>query len=462
MIAGSRKGRDSADGVALAGEAVARQIRRAWAFLVSATLVFALLCGGLFGAGYWYRGHATVKQSACVDVVQGEQAFFRPAYQRNWSAVRADPAGPRCATTGTQEAQPRLGTTILHEGDELQTSDGTLVFLTLWDGSTVQVFEGTVLRIAELRTTQYISRASAFSLNLQRGRVRVSPKADDYSRSRFQVVAGRTTVLMKEGGQRTAGGSFLVEVLSGGDGEAVGAVRASVRRGVGAVRVAGHEPELRLAANEQTIVPANGMPGPPTPARRDLVANGLFTTQAPTDESKSAFAPWQEIRTPGQGGGGFGRIELVRETIDRQPVTAVEFFRGDNSVDSANTGLYQPLGVRVSDLAALELTADVKVLEQNLPGGGMAGSEFPMIVRLDYRDQSGRAHTKTWGFYSLPDPARPEPVAGRLVAAGEWIPLRVDLLALTPQPVRLDAIEVYASGHGYRARITNVAIIGTE
>ena len=33
---------------------------------------------------------------------------------------------------------------------------------------------------------------------------------------------------------------------------------------------------------------------------------------------------------------------------------------------------------------------------------------------------------------------------------------------LIPQPVRLESIEVYASGHGYRARITNVAIVGAE
>jgi len=53
-------------------------------------------------------------------------------------------------------------------------------------------------------------------------------------------------------------------------------------------------------------------------------------------------------------------------------------------------------------------------------------------------------------------------VEARLVNANEWVPLRFDLLELVPQPVRLDSIEIYASGQGYGARITNVAIIGVE
>ena len=48
------------------------------------------------------------------------------------------------------------------------------------------------------------------------------------------------------------------------------------------------------------------------------------------------------------------------------------------------------------------------------------------------------------------------------VKPGEWAKLQVSLRDLTPQPVRLESIDVYASGHGYRARVTNVAIVGTE
>jgi hypothetical protein len=54
------------------------------------------------------------------------------------------------------------------------------------------------------------------------------------------------------------------------------------------------------------------------------------------------------------------------------------------------------------------------------------------------------------------------PPNGTLVKPGEWTPFSVQLRDLVPQPVRLESIEVYASGHGYRGRITNVAIVGTE
>ena len=444
-----------------------RQVRRAWALLTAAFAIFTVLCGAVGGAGYWYRGHATVKQRARVEVVQGDRASVLPALQVRWSALPAAPPG-QCPEGGVRGAAPLATANYLEEGDALQTGDGTRVLLTLWDGSTVEVFERSQVRITELRTTQYISRASAFSMEQSRGLVRVAlaPGAGDYSRARFQVSAGDTTALMKEGGDST-GGVFLVEVTPGAGGEAIAAVRASVRRGEGTVRVAGRGTEVRLRANEQTIVPAGGPPGPPTPSRRDLVANGTFTPveaegAAGAGAPKQPFAPWTTNVTPGQGAGGFGQIKAVAETIDDRPVGAVEFSRSLNSVDHAITGLRQSLNVSVSELAALELTADVKVLEQNLPGGGEAGSEFPLIVRVNYRDAGCGPQVRTWGFYAVPGPGGAAPPNGRLVPAGKWERLTVDLRALTPPPERLESIEVYASGHGYRARVTNVAIVGAE
>lgn len=418
-----------------------RQVRRAWLALATASLLFMLLVTGAGGAGYWYRGHATTKKTALVEVIQGDRASIRTAYQ----------LVGRTVTSGT----------IVHEGDVLQTLEGTSVILTLWDDSRVQLFEGTEAQITEMRTTQYINRASAFSMTLTRGLVRVAVAPSDYSRSRFDVKAGDTTVLMKEGGNRTGGGSFLVEVKPDADGQ-IASVRASVRRGVGAVRVAGRDGEVRLGANEQTIVPARGAPGPPTMTRRDLVANGQFASSGAKtrNNENDDFDRWGDISTPGQTG-SYGRLRAVQETVNGQPVSALEIFRSPDSLDPAITGLRQPLGVTVADLVSLELTADIKLLEQNVLGGGVAGTEFPMIVRVNYRDATGASQVAVWGFYFKPNPPA-QPTNGRQVTPGEWYPLRVDLRGLAAQPVRLDYIEVYASGHGYRARITNVAIIGTE
>src|SRR4051812_5104892 len=150
----------TAPGNPASGPVVAqRQVRRAWVFLSTAALTFVVACGGLGGAGYWYRGHATEKRTVCVEVY-GDRAFVRPAYQKNWSAIPARTGGVGCAT----------GTPILlNELDALQTRSGTQVLLTFWDNSTVQVFENTELRMTELRTTRYIGRASAISLKEVRG-----------------------------------------------------------------------------------------------------------------------------------------------------------------------------------------------------------------------------------------------------------------------------------------------------
>lgn len=417
------------------------QVRRAWGTLLAAFAVFLLLCSVIGGSGYWYRGHATVKHAACVEVVQGDRAFIRPAYQRNWSAIQL-------ATSCVE----------LHEGDTLQTDKKTQVLLTLWNSTTVAVFEDTEVQLSEARTTQFISRASAVTLRPLKGLLRVAIAPGAYARSRLQVEAGGTTVVMKEGEGASSGGSFIVQVTPGADptDPGTGTVRASVRRGVAAVRVANQPGELRLAANEQTIVPPGGPPGAPTASRRDLLVNGRF------DGSEGRFANWTPISTPGQVDGPFGKLATVQETFKEQEVQALEISRGMSSIDPAITGLRQILDVNVIDFPSVTLSADIKVFEQNVPGGGQLGSEFPIIVRINYYDPSGAIQNRIWGFYVTPAPNGVVPPNGTLVKPGEEVRLEVDLRDLVPQPVRLESIDIYASGHGYRARIANVAIVGPE
>lgn len=432
-----------------------RQIRRAWLCLGSAFFAFALICTGLGGAVYWYRGHATEKRTVRVELVQGDRAFVRPAFQRNWTALPTGNAG---------------GATLeLREGDSLQTKNGAQLLLTFWDKSTVQVFENTELQLTELRTTQYISQSSTVTIAQSRGLSRVALAPGDYRRSRFQVLAGDTTVLMREG-DGSAGGVFVVQVTATDttvDDPPV-MVRASVRRGIGAVRVANYPDELRLAANQQTIVQPGQSASTPTEARRDFVTNSQFgPVGAGGCDQREQFTPWVANCTPGQIDGGFGRLMIVQETLDGQEIPALEIFRDLSSTDPANTGLKQLLDVGVGEQSSLSLTADIRVLEQNVPGGGESGTEFPIIVRINYYDNAGGYNTRTWNFYIVSPangraPTNPSLVEARLVTAGEWVPLRFDLRGLVPQPVRLESIEVYASGQGYRARITNVAIIGGE
>lgn len=433
-----------------------RQVRRAWLCLASAFLSFLVICGGFGGAGYWYRGHATEKRTVRVEIVQGDRAFVRPAFQRNWSAL------PTRNATGGSAIE-------LHEGDALQTKNGTLLLLTFWDNSTVQVFEDSELQLTELRSTQYISRASSITMTQTRGISRVALAPGDYHRARFQVLAGDTTVLMKEG-DGGAGGVFVVQVTPSDtsiDNPPV-TVRASVRRGVGAVRVANYPDELRLEVNQQTLVLPGQPAGAPTAARRDFVANSQFSPIGANGcDLKDQFAPWTARCTPGQIDGSFGKLTTVRENLDGVEIPALEISRDMSSTDPANTGVKQVLDVGITDQSSISLTADIKVLEQNIPGGGQFGTEFPIIVRINYYDGFGGANTRTWGFYVTPPlngvlPTNPSLVEARAVNPGEWVPLRFELLGLVPQPVRLESIEVYASGQGYRARITNVAIMGAD
>ena len=301
-----------------------------------------------------------------------------------------------------------------------------------------------------------------------RGLSRVAVSPGDYRRSRFQVLAGETTVMMREG-DGGAGGVFVVQVTPTDttvDDPPV-TVRASVRRGIGAVRVASAPDELLLAANQQTIVQPGQAASAPTEARRDFVANSQFgTIGASGCDLRGQFAPWVANCTPGQIDGGFGRSRDRAETLDGQEVPALEISRDLSSTDPANTSVRQMLDVGVAEQSSLSLTADIKVLEQNCRAAGN-GHRIPdhradQLLRHGRRLQHAHLGFLHPAARRPPGADQPEP---RRSAAGDSGPVgavRFDLRGLVPQPVRLESIEVYASGQGYRARITNVAIIGGE
>ena len=131
-------------------QAQARQARRAWLVIAGVSLVFfALLavgsCGGstlLLGA----RHHARSRDAA--------------GYQRQWRAVR---------TPTDNEWRLVTSTTTVHEGDDVSTALGTVVWLTMFDGSTVEVSEDTIVHVARMRSSRFLNRTKHFILEPQRG-----------------------------------------------------------------------------------------------------------------------------------------------------------------------------------------------------------------------------------------------------------------------------------------------------
>jgi hypothetical protein len=142
--------------------------------------------------------------------------------------------------------------------------------------------------------------------------------------------------------------------------------------------------------------------------------------------------------------------------IDRR---AVQILRSGSNQNSAITGIRQQIDKDVSDARTLILSADVRLHYQNLSGGGYLSSEYPLIIRILYRDVNGSEAEWVHGFYYQNDANNPT-LNGELVPSDEWVPYETSNLfeTLDPKPFRIVRVEIYASGWDYESYISGVRL----
>jgi len=125
------------------------------------------------------------------------------------------------------------------------------------------------------------------------------------------------------------------------------------------------------------------------------------------------------------------------------------------------TFLQQQINRDVTDESRLRLQMDVKVASQTLSGGGWRGSEYPLLLRLKYRDAYGSETTVVRGFYVRNPDGHPV-TNGTQVPANQWLPLVLDLFdekAVAPRPAHLLWIEVESAGWDYEAFVTGIQLL---
>ena len=142
----------------------------------------------------------------------------------------------------------------------------------------------------------------------------------------------------------------------------------------------------------------------------------------------------------------------------------------------AETGVKQDINRDIRGFGSLQLRIVLRVLQQDVPLCGTAGTECPVMVRLDYVDDNGEPRFWQQGFYYLPDPnnfnpefcntCNPRNIHIRTVS-GVWYSFESDNLipimtrAGAP-PVFLKSISIYASGHTYQSQVDEVELVGQE
>jgi len=210
------------------------------------------------------------------------------------------------------------------------------------------------------------------------------------------------------------------------------------------------EATVTLGSRQRTVVEIGKPPLAPLKAERDLVTNGDF--RAPLDTG------WEVFNDQGGDGGEIdGTVSLVLDEGRR----AVRFYRTGGENNHCETIIKQDINRDLPDpLTTLKVRATIKLVNQSLSGGGYLSSEYPLMIRIKYRDVYLSETEWTHGFYYQNLSNNPT-MNGQEIPQGKWYFYEsenlLDVLPITPR--RIVWLRVYASGWSYESLVSEISLI---
>ncbi|MCL7452367.1 MAG: FecR domain-containing protein [Anaerolineae bacterium] len=338
---------------------------------------------------------------------------------------------------------PVLESTQLLPGDQVILDGSARATLDLFDRSFIDLYSSTDMELVMVQAPRFgvSDRPNEIQLSLTGGLARVGVALPGERDTRFELLTPHTLISVSEG-------SYRVEVTN--QATSVTVLRGGARVGSGASSV-------MLLQGMRTRVDLSGVPTQPLSAAQNLIENGDFQEPLSTNWVTRTVVLSSGVEPP--------QCEVV-EDGGRQ---AVRLFR--RQADDGNhteVSIHQSLEQDVRDFDRLEVALAVQIDFQSLSGGGMASSEFPVQVRLTYKDQWGNDQFWTHGFYYQnsagyaiwPD-AWGQPM-GEQIPRAVWYPYESgNLLELlgNSRPMYVTGLTVYASGWNYDARVSEVQLI---
>lgn len=416
------------------------QMRRAWVTLAVASLAFAALAVTAVVGGFWVSRHATEPRTATISLVSGSGLLIRSPGEAEWRLID--------------------GGQSIREGDRISTALGTVVTLTAFDGTTVEIAEDSIVEVHRLRASRFVDRTKLVTLRPERGAVYVNmAPAGEYGYSEVVVEASGTRVIMASERSRQQHGAFIVEIVSPGDAASPDQVdvRAAVLQG--GATVTSDDLQMVLTANQQTVVDAGGVAGPITAPVRELVVNGAF---------EHGMDGWVDYREQSAEFAGVvpmdASVDLVTDRLTDGDVVALEIARPSRDQGGiVEAGVRQRIGKTLHVVTSLRLQFDVRIIDQQPAGGGNDLTQFPLVVELMYVDVEGKERSWSHGYYVVADPERPvDEFRASQIERDTWRRVSFDLSNLRPLPRQITSIVVYASGESYQTRVTNVSLTSGE
>jgi hypothetical protein len=137
-------------------------------------------------------------------------------------------------------------------------------------------------------------------------------------------------------------------------------------------------------------------------------------------------------------------------------------FTRTKSTYHAEESIRQVVNQDVTDYSTIRLDLRFRVFSQSVSGGGDQGSEYPLMVRVNYLDQNGQPALFVHGFYVQNANNLPT-TNGQQVKPGDWIDLNdatgLQLQQLNPKPTVIQSVEIVASGHDFDSEVQKVSLV---
>ena len=398
--------------------------RLAWTVLLASFAVFLVLSISVpLTLRYWIE-HATVRQNAVLDPIQGTILLYPP---RSLEPIAVSELREQVAEGSIVEAgeSPTQATVRLISEGENDFALGSL-----------QLFSGTRLQLDRMRSPLFeLSNAPYQALiTVERGQLRVFTNSG--------VERPVAVVLVTPHGRIELGaGSYQIAVTAEQTAITVSAGEALLFKE--------DHPALAVSSGLRAWITATAIADQPVVATENLLRNGNFTQEM--RDSWESYVIAQNV-TP-------GKVSIMERDGRR-----VAYFvrQGEDNVPT-EVGIRQFIDKEVNVYDRLMLQLDVKLLFQSLSGAGYLSSEYPLRVEVNYTDIYGKQLAWGHGFYYRdPENSNWKILNGEKIPPFNWYTYRspnlMELLKET-RPARIDSIRIYASGWNYQSMISEVFLV---
>ena len=325
----------------------------------------------------------------------------------------------------------------VREGGVIIVDETSEAVVTFFDNSFMRLAPGTEISVLEMRSPRYDISADSNRIVLREkgGMISVRTALAASPKLHLEVQSLQATAIFE------GDGSYAVEATNDRS-------EIIVHRGAAVVQAA--QQSVVLGSRERSTVEIGQPPTLPLPAERDLITNSAF------DESLERG--WIIYNDQGLDGGDVNG-QVIHTVEGGQRV--VRLLRTGGQGNHCETVLEQIINRDLPDPPTLlKVRATVKVSNQGLSGGGYLSSEYPLMIRITYRDVYDSEAEWIHGFYYQNVDNNPT-IYGESIARDRWYLFESENLieALDIVPDRIVSLKVYASGWDYDSMVSEINLV---